>query len=75
MIDLNILVETIADINKKNRKRLRNNWAILAIVMFLIGIVIGHLLSGCMFRTNLYEDDYMMYPRINNVEMNKGGKK
>jgi hypothetical protein len=38
-------------------KRKRKNWALLTIVMFLLGMIFGHLFIGCMFRTNFYEDE------------------
>jgi hypothetical protein len=47
----------VEELPKSDLRRKRKNWAILAIAMFLIGIVIGHLLSSCMFRTNIYEEE------------------
>ncbi|MDR1104169.1 MAG: hypothetical protein LBK92_02280 [Endomicrobium sp.] len=42
-------------------KRKRKNWALLTIVMFLLGMIFGHLLSGCMFRTNIWEEEGKRY--------------
>jgi hypothetical protein len=46
-------------------KRKRKNWALLVILMFLAGVLLGHALSGCMIRSDiLYDEGEQVAPRF-----------
>jgi hypothetical protein len=59
---INLLLE---EQRHKNLKRKRKNWALLVILTFLVGVLLGYALSGCMIRSDiLYDEGEQVAPRF-----------